>query len=423
MRAICLLPLLGVLGSVALTRAGAPSDFYLHDGDRVVFYGDSITEQRLYTTFVETYVATRFPERQVMFFTSGWGGDRVTGGRGGNIDLRLRRDVFAHRPTVMTIMLGMNDGAYGAFDRGLFDAYRQGYEHIVDSVKRNAPAVRMTLLQPSPFDDVTRPPDVERGYNSVLVRYGRFVAKLAERQGLRVADLNTPVVGALKKARSADPELSTKIIPDRIHPDGAGQLLMAEALLKSWNAPALVTAVEIDGTNGRVVKAEATKVRGVKDGRGIWRWTQEDAALPMPVDLKDPVLALVVTSSDFMQALNQQPLKVTGLRAERYRLLIDLIDVGVFSREQLAEGINLAVLPTPMAKQAHEVHMQTVQRSTAHFTRWRSVEMPLANSWNPKVRHALPDLLAGLEEDEEEVVKHQRTTAQPKMRRYILTPE
>src|SRR5439155_26558908 len=56
MRAICLLPLLGVLGSVALARAGAQSDFYLHDGDRVVFYGDSITEQRLYPTFVETYV-------------------------------------------------------------------------------------------------------------------------------------------------------------------------------------------------------------------------------------------------------------------------------------------------------------------------------------------------------------------------------
>jgi len=29
--------------------------------DRVVFYGDSITEQRLYTTDIEEYVLTRFP--------------------------------------------------------------------------------------------------------------------------------------------------------------------------------------------------------------------------------------------------------------------------------------------------------------------------------------------------------------------------
>src|SRR4051812_20793958 len=87
----------------------AQDSFYLKDGDRVVFYGDSITEQRLYTTFTETYVLTRFPQLKVSFVHSGVGGDRVTGGRAGDIDLRLNRDVFAYKPTVMTIMLGMND--------------------------------------------------------------------------------------------------------------------------------------------------------------------------------------------------------------------------------------------------------------------------------------------------------------------------
>src|SRR5579859_8134896 len=42
--------------------AGAQGTFYLKNGDHVVFYGDSITEQRLYTSFVETYVVTRFPK-------------------------------------------------------------------------------------------------------------------------------------------------------------------------------------------------------------------------------------------------------------------------------------------------------------------------------------------------------------------------
>ena len=61
----------------------AQERFYLRDDDTVVFYGDSITEQRLYTTFVETYVVTRFPQPQVSFVHSGWGGDRVTGGWAG----------------------------------------------------------------------------------------------------------------------------------------------------------------------------------------------------------------------------------------------------------------------------------------------------------------------------------------------------
>src|SRR5687767_15790400 len=114
-RLVCLLAL-----AALSVHAG---DFALKDGDRVVFYGDSITDQRLYTTFTETYVVTRFPKLDVTFIHSGWGGDRVGGGGGGPIDVRLRRDVFAYKPTVMTIMLGMNDGSYKAFDEKIFDTY------------------------------------------------------------------------------------------------------------------------------------------------------------------------------------------------------------------------------------------------------------------------------------------------------------
>ena len=57
--------------------AYAQSGFYLHNDDRVVFYGDSITDQRLYTTFVETFAVTRFPHERFSFTHSGWGGDRV----------------------------------------------------------------------------------------------------------------------------------------------------------------------------------------------------------------------------------------------------------------------------------------------------------------------------------------------------------
>src|SRR5437870_10100803 len=112
--------LIGIVAALVAAgcAAAAQDGFALHDGDRVVFYGDSITDQRLYTTFTETYVVTRFPKMKVDFVHSGWGGDRVGGGGGGPVDVRLERDVFAYKPTVMTIMLGMNDGSYRAFDPG-----------------------------------------------------------------------------------------------------------------------------------------------------------------------------------------------------------------------------------------------------------------------------------------------------------------
>src|SRR6266699_1042179 len=71
-------------------------------------------------------------------------GDRVTGGGGWPIDLRLRRDVFAYKPTVMTIMLGMNDGSYRAFDETIFGTYATGYQHVIDSVKEALSGIRIT---------------------------------------------------------------------------------------------------------------------------------------------------------------------------------------------------------------------------------------------------------------------------------------
>ena len=393
----------------------AQDGFYLKDGDRVVFYGDSITEQRLYTTFVESYVLTRFPQLKVSFVHSGVGGDRVTGGWAGEIDLRLNRDVFAYKPTVMTIMLGMNDGSYRAFDEEIFNTYRTGYRHILESVKTRFPEIRLTLIQPSPFDDVTRPPEFEGGYNSVLVRYGLLVKEMAESEKQTVADLNTPVVSALVKARAANADLAKKIIEDRVHPGPGGHLLMAGALLKSWNSPSVVTAVEIAAAPVKALAQTNTEVTNLR-GTGSLEWSQRDMALPMPFDLKDEVMLLALRSSDFLEALDQQTLKVTGLSASKYQLNIDGTDLGVFTKEQLAVGINLAELATPMLKQALEVHDLTLKHNSIHAARWQELQVGLANKPLPHLQAAL-DALVQLES---ELVTQQRAAAQPAVRHYEL---
>jgi len=398
--------------------AWAQGNFYLKGGDRVVFYGDSITEQRLYTAFVETYVLTRFPQLHASFVHSGWGGDRVTGGGGGPIDVRLKRDVMAFKPTVMTIMLGMNDGSYRAYDEAIFKTYATGYEHIIDTIKKALPGIRITVIQPSPYDDVTRPPNIDDGYNNVLIRYGQFVKELGQRENLTVADMNTPVVAALKRAKTADAKLAQEIVPDRVHPGPGGHLLMAEALLKAWNAPATVTAVEIDAAHQKVVRAENTMVADLRQRNGL-SWTQTDKALPMPIDLKDPVVSLAVHSSDFVDALDQQPLKVTGLSAAHYSIVIDGDKLGSFGKEQLEEGINLAVLPTPMARQAAAAHDLTVKHNDVHFARWREVQVPLEDQHLHQTQPT-ENAMDGLES---EVVQKQHATAQPKLRHYELTPE
>lgn len=406
--------------AAALLLAGLASaqTFALHDGDRVVFYGDSITDQRLYTTFAETYVVTRFPKLNVTFVHSGWGGDRVSGGGGGPIDVRLWRDVLPFHPSVVTIMLGMNDGRYRAFDQALLDDFSAGYKHIVDTLKKQLPGVRITAIVPSPYDDVTRAPSFPGGYNQVLIRYGDFIRQLAGEQKLDIADLNTPVVAALQKANAADATSAAKLIPDRIHPGAAGHLVMAEALLKSWNAPALVSDVEIDAGRKEAIHQRNTHVSDLASGKGV-SWTQTDDALPMPIDQHDPLVALAVRSSDVVDALDQETLKIRGLANGRYALKIDGETVGTFSHTELAAGINLATLPTPMARQAAEVHALTLRHDTLHFTRWRQVQVPLEKD---STQHLLP-ALAALDSLENDLIAQQRAAAQPTPHHYEAVPE
>jgi lysophospholipase L1-like esterase len=407
-RALCAAAALLMLAST-----GRSDDaFYLKEGDRVVFYGDSITDQRLYTTFTETFVVTRFPNLKVDFVHSGWGGDRVTGGGGGNIAKRLDRDVFAYKPTVMTVMLGMNDGRYRAFDDQIFVTYETGLRSIVEKVQSTLPGIRLTLIQPSPYDDVTRDPKFPGGYNAVLVRYGEEVAAIAKANQQTVADLNSPLVAMLEKAKATDAQLATKIIPDRVHPGPSGHLIMAEQILKSWNAPSLVSGVEIDMAARRVVHAVNTEVSDLKVTDDSVEWTQLDKALPMPVDLGNPETALAVQSSDFVEALNRQPLRVTGLKTAGCELQIDGQKIGVFASADLATGINLAVQSTPMTAQAADVHKLTLQRANLHNIRWRVFQVPYANAASP-IKESLPAVMESLDAADQAVAVMQRASAQP----------
>ena len=262
---------------------GAPvgqKQFFLKAGDRVCFYGDSITEQRYYGVDTETYAVTRFPDMQVMFVNSGVGADKVGGGWAGPINVRLKRDVYPFKPNIVTIMLGMNDAEYRPFSRPIFNVYRKGYIYIVNQLKTHLPGVKIVLIQPSPYDDVSHKVGFPGGYNAVLLKYAAFVKRLAARNHLMCVNFNRPLVEVLKGLVKISTPLARQLIPGRVHPSATGQLIMAATLLKAWDAPSIVSSVDING--GRLVSAQNTKVRDLSSHGGL-QWTQVDQSLPMPM--------------------------------------------------------------------------------------------------------------------------------------------
>jgi lysophospholipase L1-like esterase len=449
---LCVLALICVaIVSPATVRAA--DSFFLKSGDRVCFYGDSITEQRFYTVDVETFVLTRFPGLKVKFVNSGVGGDTVSGGWAGPIDLRLKRDVFPFKPNVVTIMLGMNDGRYTTFNDQNFADYTNGYEHIIQSLQQHLPGVKIVLIQPTPYDDVTYAPSIPGGYNTVLLRYSSFVRQLAAEHHLMCVDFMTPLLDVMQKARLQGTNISSEVIPGRIHPSPAGELVMAQSLLQAWNAPSMVTSVSIDVAKAAVLESQNTTVSDLKTQDGAISWTQNDTCLPFPIlglhedwpqyppfarhggtqnffwpapgpkwDYTNMATETIIKFSGSRQALDQQPLHVTGLKAGDYQLKINGQTVGQFNDQALGDGIDLAGFQTPMLEQGYDVLALVWKQTQWRYFAWRDVQVLLTDDNDRNVQKASRSLIAALEAQRQQIIKQEYVAAQPKPAHYELVP-
>jgi len=338
--------------SPGVLSAGQAEPFALRDGDRVVFYGDSITQAGGYGVLVEAYARTRFPQWDLRFYNAGVGGDRVDGGGAGGIATRLERDVVALHPTVVTIMLGMNDGSYKRLEPATQEHFEAGYRSIVTQLLRELPGVRIFLILPSPFDDISRPPQFDQGYDRVLRALGGSVEAIARESHLPTVDFGAPLNEAVAHVFTANPELARTLLPDRVHPSPAGHLVLGAALLRAWHAPSVVSRVAIDAGRVAVEASENCVVSDLGAASGRITWQQADRALPLPVNFDDAGVQLACEAQSGLESLDQEPLQVTGLAGGSYELQVDGKPVGRFSAAELAAGVNLARYGTPMRGQA-----------------------------------------------------------------------
>jgi hypothetical protein len=147
-------------------------------------------------------------------------------------------------------------------------------------------------------------------------------------------------------------------------------------------------------------------------------WTQTDKVLPLPLDMRDRVVGLAVHSSGVVEALDREMLTVTGLTAERYELSIDDVKVGVFPKDRLEKGLNLARFATPMRHQALEVLGLTKRRTDLLDLRWHQ----LVVGFEGKESAALTKALEGLSGLADELRDEQRAAAKPKPHKFKLVP-
>jgi len=326
----------------------------LDSGDTVVFLGDSITHQRLYTQYIEDFFITRYPSVRLQFHNAGIGGDKAW-----DALQRLDEDILAQSPELVTILLGMNDGRYQAFDHEIFQTYQQDMTELLDRLQASGTAV--APITPTMFDAQAARANLKRRpreastleqYNAVLAYFGTWLRDEADQRGLRSIDMFSPLNDLTREARLDDPDFT--FIADAVHPGPAGQLIMAAAWLEDLGMRSSVSNIVLVPT-GKGYRARVTggTVSELTSSQGTVEFDFLADALPW-VTPEDTAVAAKLLRLD--HRFSREGFQVHGLPAGKYELMIDDTPIGEFTHTQLASHIELQRFPsTPQSVQAAKV--------------------------------------------------------------------
>jgi len=223
--------------------------------DRIVFYGDSITEQHLYTALVETFLVCRLPAHRLHFENYGWGGDTAPGG-----SARFRRDAGQAGASLVVVNFGMNDAGYTGPDAQRLATHVQGQRELAATIA--AVGARQVLCTCSAVD-----PDRNAhlsNYNGTLSGYADAVHDLGRELGLPVIDIFHGYLAAQQAGKAQDPAFT--VATDAVHPDEAGHLMMAAQILLRLDLPPALGDLVVTRDQASAANASIRAVERSADG-------------------------------------------------------------------------------------------------------------------------------------------------------------
>ena len=396
-------------GQDAMTPPGAPvsgsGTFFFQTGDTpAVFLGDSITEQRLYTTLIETYTLTRFPGIKITFRNAGWGGDTSWLARRGDFDAALKRDVLDLHAKAVTIDFGMNDARGGDAN---YTKFLEATTKLVKTIEKSG--ARVVLLTPSPEERYEPNAPGGSSYNVMLKKFCDGLKIVSDNEKVQLIDQYTPFIGYIEAGRKAgvlsaagspgDPT-TVCLTNDGIHPNWGGHLIMATIILQAMHATQDVSSVALDADAKSITATENCQVEFLDSPAGTFKFKRTDECLPWPIPV-DPKIdtVLKIPGFDPLTALDRYELKVTGLKELAYTLLIDDRSAGVYTSADLANGVNLATTMTqgPIYDQEQDLLKAVMAKNDLYFHRWREVQAYELPDW--LMRNPNTDTIRGLELD------------------------
>ena len=192
---------------------------------RVIFFGDSITQQGVepggYITRIDSMCKLENRSSEFEFIGSGVGGNKVY-----DLYLRLDDDVLAKNPDIVVIYIGVNDVWHKAsFGTGTDpDKFEKFYTAILKKLKEKS--IRVILCTPAVIGERT---DFSNQQDGDMNRYSGIIRSIAQKNNLPLVDLRQKFLEYNKQYNTENKE-SGVLTRDRVHLNEKGNQLVADEM-------------------------------------------------------------------------------------------------------------------------------------------------------------------------------------------------
>lgn len=217
--------LLAGLVWVSWNASRLAAEMQVKTNDRIIFLGDSITEEGDeaggFVTIVREAVAKRHPDLNIEIVGAGISGDRV-----GDLLERLDRDVIQKKPTKVIVYIGINDVWNLPAGTGTpIDEFGGGLRRVVDEIR--AADAEVVLCTASVIGEKTN------GSNELdeeLDKYCEISRQVARDKQVELVDLRRQFLQQLKQI-NPEQDVQGHLTTDGVHLNPAGNKFVARQML------------------------------------------------------------------------------------------------------------------------------------------------------------------------------------------------
>jgi lysophospholipase L1-like esterase len=315
--------------------------------ERIVLVGDSITEARMHSCILESYLTMCRPDRQAEIRNLGKGGETAT-----QFLVRLDPDCLSWKPTLAVVSYGMNDSGYSSWNRDAVDTYGRATRAIIRRLQDSG--CRIVLCSPGcigrlpPWPFLSERNETLEGLNDTLRSIRDEGAGIAIQEGVPFVD---QFEGMLRATNDSVGRYGERYAvcgaEDGVHPSWAGHVVMAFGILSALGLSGDLASFRIDAANRSAAAGAGHRFLGVDGNAFRFRSVRYPFCSDGPPD-RDESIPSGMTLVPFQETFNRWMLTLEAASATSHRVTWTTPgEAGggegrVFTGAQLARGVDLS---------------------------------------------------------------------------------